>query len=62
MKAVTLDSPNEETLNILAYVGMKRTLEILYLWRNNGNASEMSHLLEAIIEGWSTLSSTNEMK
>lgn len=30
-EAVTLDTPNEETLNMLTYVGMKRTLDILLL-------------------------------
>ena len=62
-EAVTLDTPNEETLNMLAYVGMKRTLEVLYLWRKSGNSSEMSSFIkQAITEGWSTSSQTNEMK
>lgn len=55
-EAVTLETPNEETLNILTYVGMKRALDILLLWRKCTHPIEISTFIrQAITEGWSTL-------
>lgn len=54
-EAVSLETPHEETLNMLTYVGMKRTLDILLLWRKSTNQIEISSFIrQAITEGWST--------
>ncbi|GAE36318.1 helix-turn-helix domain-containing protein [Halalkalibacter akibai] len=57
-EAVTLTSPTEQMVNILAYVGIKRTLEILLIMQQSPNKvkNPEGFIRKAISKGWSPTS------
>ena len=53
-EAVLLSAPNEEMVSVLAFIGIKRTLEVLRMVRNKPNVEENPEqwIKQAITEGW----------
>jgi excisionase family DNA binding protein len=57
-EAVTLTSPTEQMVNILSYVGIKRTLEILLIMQQSPNKvkNPEGFIRKAISKGWTPTS------
>lgn len=54
-EAVLMSSPSEEIVSVLSFIGIKRTLEVLRMVRNQPNVEENPEpwIKQAITEGWS---------